>query len=35
MGISERHTTERNQEAFLKMEETLHDHGGAPAETLL
>ena len=38
MGISERHTTERNVKlvkAPKKVEGTLHDYGGAPGGTLL
>ena len=35
MGISERHTTEKNEKAFKKVERTLHDYGGAPGVTLL
>ena len=35
MGISERHTTERNEKASKKVEGTLHDYGGAPGGTLL
>ena len=35
MGISERYTTERNKEAFKKVEGTLHDYGGAPGGTFL
>ena len=30
MGISERHTTERNEKAPKKVEGTVHDYGGAP-----
>ena len=30
MGTSERYTTERNEKALKKVEETLHDYGGAP-----
>ena len=35
MGISDRHTTERNEKAFKKGEGTLHDYRGAPGGTLL
>ena len=35
MGNSERHTTEKNEKAFKKVEWTLHDYGGAPVGTLL
>ena len=35
MGISELHTTERNEKAPKKVEETLHDYGGAPGGTRL
>ena len=35
MGISERHTTERNKKALKKVEGNLHDYGGAPGGTLL
>ena len=35
MGISERHTTKRNEKAPKKVEGTVHDYGGAPGETLL
>ena len=35
MGISELHTTERNEKAPKKVEGTVHDHGGAPGGTLL
>ena len=30
MGISKRHTTERNKTASKKVEGTLHDYGSAP-----
>ena len=35
MGISERCTTERNEEAPKKVEGTLHDYESAPGGTLL
>ena len=35
MGISERHTTEKNEKVFKKVEGTLHDYGGALGGTLL
>ena len=35
MGISERHTTERNKKAPKIVEGILHDYGGAPGGTLL
>ena len=35
MGISEFHTTERNEKALKNVEGTLHDYGGAPGGTLL
>ena len=35
MGISERHTTERNKKAPKKVEGTVHDYGSAPDGTLL
>ena len=35
MGISERYTAERDQEAPKKGEGTLHDYRGAPGGTLL
>ena len=35
MAISERYTTERNEKAPKKMEETLHDYRSAPGGTLL
>ena len=34
-SVGERHTTERNEKAFKKVEGTLHDYGGAPGGTLL
>ena len=35
MGISERHTHERNEKAPRKVDRTVHDYGGAPGGTLL
>ena len=35
MGVPERYTTERDEEAPKEVEGTLHDHRGAPGGTLL
>ena len=35
MGVSERYTTERDEEAPKEVEGTLHDYRGAPGGTLL
>ena len=35
MGISERHTTERNKKAPKKVDGTVHDYGGEPGGSLL
>ena len=35
MGISERHTTEKNEKAFKKVKGIFHDYGGAPRGTLV
>ena len=35
MGISERHTTKRNEKAPKKVKGTFHDYRGAPGGTVL